>query len=84
MGETHGAGQMKRYSKNKEGSALWTGMGIGYEVGWLPWNLPLHFKSEMTQTSAYKDCKTSLKDNEALIVVNFKENFACKYIAEAQ
>ena len=38
----------------------------------------------MTQTSAYKDCKTSLKDNEAHIVVNFKENFACKYIAEAQ
>ena len=44
----------------------------------------LHLKLAMPQMSAYKECKTSLKSNEALIVVDFAENFTCKQFAEAQ
>ena len=45
---------------------------------------PLHVKLAIVQMNAYKDCKTSLEDNEALIIVDFAENFTCKQFAEAQ
>ena len=57
---------------------------LAMELGRYLETYPLHLKLAMSQMSAYKDCKTSLKDNEALIIVDFAENFTCKQFAEAQ
>ena len=44
----------------------------------------IHLKLATTQMSAYKECKTSLKDIGVLIVVDFAKNFTCKQFAKAQ
>ena len=45
---------------------------------------PYHLYNAVNQLSAYKKCKATLKSDEALVVVDFAENFTCREAVEVQ
>lgn len=47
-------------------------------------NFLSHLHKIFHQAKAYKELKSSLKDNEAVIIVDFSQNYQCKYSVETQ
>ena len=44
---------------------------------------PSHTVNAMSQTSSFKLCKQNLENNEAIVIVDFAENYACRPAREA-
>lgn len=41
-------------------------------------SFPLRNESSKAQLTAYKQCELSLEEDEAAVVLNFTENYACR------
>ena len=84
MGRTHWAGHGKRWSENEKVAHFGPRWELAMKLGSYLKTYLIHLKLATTQMSAYKECKTSLKDIGVLIAVDFAKNFKCKQFAEAQ